>query len=134
VAEIGVKSASVEWTNMRFSIVPLLVSLLTVPQGTPKNSPSLDALHLLNEVSQQYANAKSFHVEAVEERKSSADLYRDWQKTLMTAIVMPSGRYRYEGYSAFGSAMLISDGTTEWDYHVRDRLYTEQPVSAGVTG
>jgi thiol-disulfide isomerase/thioredoxin len=132
VQEIGVKSASVEWTNMRFSIVPLLALLSTFPQGTPKNSPSVDPLHLLNEVSQQYANARSFHVGAVEERRSSANLYRDWQKTVMTAILMPGGRYRYEGHSAFGSAILVSDGITQWDYHVRELRYTEQPVSAEV--
>jgi thiol-disulfide isomerase/thioredoxin/outer membrane lipoprotein-sorting protein len=119
--------------NMRFSIVPLLVLILTISQATPKTSQSVDALHLLNDVSQRYANAKSYHIEAVEEGESIADLYRNWQKRLMTAIVTPGGRYRYEGYSAFGSAILVSDGTTEWDYHVQERLYTEQPASAEVT-
>src|ERR1700736_6589664 len=119
--------------NMRFSIVPLLALILTISQATPKTSQSVDALHLLNDVSQRYANAKSYHIEAAEQDESSSDLYRNWQKTLMTAIVTPGGRYRYEGHSPFGSAILVSDGTTEWDYHVQERLYTEQPASAEVT-
>jgi hypothetical protein len=45
---------------------------------------------------------------------------------------MPGGRYRYEGYSAFGSAILVSGGTTKWAYHVQERRYTEQPISAEV--
>ena len=116
---------------MRFSMVLLLAS--TLSQGVPQSSPTSDGLPLLNEVSQRYANAKSYHIEAVEEGESSADLYRNWQKTLMTAIVTPGGRYRYEGHSPFGSAILVSDGTTEWDYHVQERLYTERPASAEVT-
>ena len=128
---MGVKSVSVAWANIRFSIVPVLALIVTPPQGIPKNS--VDALHLLNDISQRYANARSYHIEAVEEQESSADLYRNWQKTLMTAIVTPGGRYRYEGHSPVGSAILVSDGTTVWDYHVQERLYTEQPASAEVT-
>ena len=41
----------------------------------------------------------------------------------------PGGRYRYEGQSALGSAILVSDGTTAWVYHPYDHLYTAQPAS-----
>jgi hypothetical protein len=118
----------VAWANVPFSIVLLLAS--TLSQGTPQSSPTSDGLRLLNEVSQQYANAKSYHIEAAEQDESSSDLYRNWQKTLITGIVTPGGRYRYEGHSPFGSPILVSDRTTEWNYHVQERLYTEQPASA----
>ena len=106
----------------------LLLTLAIVSQTQPA-APPKDALALLNEVSQRYADAKSYHIEAVEERTSTNELSRSWQKEFMTAIVMADGRYRYEGRSGFGSASLLSDGTTQWDYHSYDHLYTEQPAS-----
>src|ERR1700685_291686 len=106
---------------MPFSVVLLLA--LTLPQGASP-APKPDALALLTQVSQRYADAKSYHIEAVEERTSSNELHRDWQKMLMTAIVMPDRRYRYEGRSGFGSAIVVSDGTTQWRYHMLENRYT----------
>src|ERR1700685_651600 len=106
---------------MSFSVVLLLA--LTLPQGASP-APKPDALALLTQVSQRYADAKSYHIEAVEERTSSNELHRDWQKMLMTAIVMPDRRYRYEGRSGFGSAIVVSDGTTQWRYHMLENRYT----------
>jgi thiol-disulfide isomerase/thioredoxin/outer membrane lipoprotein-sorting protein len=106
----------------------ILLLALAVPQ-TATSSPPKDALALLNEVSQRYADAKSYHIEAVEESTTSNDLSRHWDKRLLTAIVTPGGRYRYEGQSGSGSATLVSDGTTAWVYHPYDHLYTAQPAS-----
>jgi thiol-disulfide isomerase/thioredoxin len=111
------------------SPVIVLISLIAA-QAAPQSSSTVDALALLNEVSQRYADAKAYHIEAVEERTSSNELRRSWQKQLLTAIVMPGGRYRYEGRSGFGSAILVSDGTTKWAYHLHEQLYTQQPVSS----
>jgi len=115
---------------MRFSIVLLLALSSNLPQVASQDSPAADALALLSEISQRYTNAESYHVEAVEESTSSNDLQRNWEKKLLTAIVMPGGRYRYDGRSGFGSAVLISDGTTRWDYHIDENLYTQRPASA----
>src|SRR6266478_2127345 len=87
-----------------------------VTQAAPQNSTIPDPLGLLNEVSQRYADAKSYHVEAIEERTSGNELQRDWQRRLLVAIVMPGGRYRYEGRSGIGSSILVSDGATHWNY------------------
>jgi thiol-disulfide isomerase/thioredoxin/outer membrane lipoprotein-sorting protein len=106
----------------------LLLALALAPRS-PQSEPPKDALALLNEVSQRYADARSYHIEAVEESTTSNDLSRHWDKRLFTAIVVPGGRYRYEGQSAFGSAILVSDGTTAWIYHPYDHLYTAQPAS-----
>jgi len=115
---------------MRVLIGPVLALFLTLPNATSQNTPTSDALGLLNQISQRYTDANSYHIEAVEERTSSNDLHRDWQKTLLTAIVMPGGRYRYEGRSGFGSALLVSDGTTAWTYHIDEHLYTQRSLSA----
>lgn len=90
-----------------------------------------DPVALLNEVSQRYADAKSYHIEAVEERTMTGDLSQQWDKSLMTAIVMSDGRFRYEGRAAAGTAIVISDGTTQWTYHPDDKLYTEKAAAGG---
>lgn len=46
----------------------------------------------------------------------------------MKAVVMPGGHYRYEGRSGFGAAMYVSDGATQWTYHVNEHLYTQKPT------
>jgi thiol-disulfide isomerase/thioredoxin len=110
----------------------LLFATLALPQAAqaaPSAAPAKDALALLNEVSQRYTDAKSYHLEAIEEKTESNELSRRWDKRLLTAIVEPDGRYRYEGDSGFGSATLVSDGSTHWDYHPVDHLYTAQPAS-----
>ena len=107
------------------AVLPLIFLLLASRHAPP------DAKSLLNEVSQKYADAKSYHIEAVEERTISNDLTKHWDKTLMTAIVMSDGRFRYEGRSGTGISMMMFDGTTQWVYHPNDKLYTQKvtPVS-----
>ncbi len=110
---------------MFFSIA---LALVLIPLQNEKPIASQDALTLLNEVGQRYADATSYHIEAVEEQTSSNELHRDWQKTLMKAVMMPGGRYRYEGRSGFGAAMDISDGKTEWVYRIYEHRYTQKPA------
>jgi outer membrane lipoprotein-sorting protein len=110
---------------MPFSLVLLLG--LALPQMAP-NAPKPDALGLLNEVSQRYADVKSYHIEAIEEETSGNELQHSWQKTMLTAVVAPGGRYRYEGRSGYGAAVVVSDGATQWTYHLYDHLYTQHPA------
>ncbi len=111
---------------MRF--VTGLLLALTLSQSPPKGSSAGDALGLLTEVGQRYADAKSYHIEAVEERTHSNELRHSWNKSLLKAIVAPGGRYRYEGRSDLGTTVLVSDGKTQWDYHVEEHEYTQSPV------
>jgi len=113
--------------SMPFPI--LLVLVFALPQSVSSASTT-DALSLLNEVSQRYADARSYHIEAVEEQTSSNELSRHWDKTLLTAIVMADGRYRYCARGGFGSAILVSDGKMQWNYHPYDHAYTQQPASS----
>ncbi|HEY6369889.1 MAG TPA: hypothetical protein VIX37_04880 [Candidatus Sulfotelmatobacter sp.] len=103
-----------------------VVLLLALSPQASQSAPAKDALALLNEVSQRYADAKSYHIEAVEERTTTSELSRSWQKALMTAIAMSGGRYRYEGRSGAGTAIHISDGMRHWDYLPDQKVYTEQ--------
>jgi thiol-disulfide isomerase/thioredoxin len=112
---------------MPFAVV-LFLALLPQASTNPRTK---DALALLNEVGQRYADAKSYHVEAIVEETTSNELSRNWTKTFLTAIVSPEGHYRYGGRSGLGAATLVSDGVTEWDYHADEHLYTESRLSSG---
>jgi cytochrome c biogenesis protein CcmG/thiol:disulfide interchange protein DsbE len=108
---------------------PLVFVLALLVQGTPATRPT-DGLALLQDVAQQYSQAKSYHVEVVRELTTSNELARSWGKTLLTAIVAPGGRYRYEGRSGYSWAVLVSDGTTRWNYHVHEGLYVQTDALA----
>ena len=108
---------------------PLVFVLALLVQGTPATRPT-DGLALLQDVAQQYSQAKSYHVEVVRELTTSNELARSWGKTLLTAIVAPGGRYRYEGRSGYSWAVLVSDGTTRWNYHVHEGLYMQTDALA----
>lgn len=108
----------------------LVFALALMLQGNPSTPPA-DAMAFLTKVTQRYADAKSYHIEATLERTSSNALSRHWNKYVYTAIVAPGGRYRYEGRSGSGSAALVSDGTKEWIYHPDVREYTETAVVVG---
>lgn len=106
----------------------LLAALLVSSSAFAKSRP--DALTLLKNATQRYADAKSYHIEAVQERTSTNALDRNWQRELLVAIVAPEGRYRYEGKSGHGSGILISDGKMHWAYHLDEHLYTQMSASA----
>ncbi|MGD0568140.1 MAG: redoxin domain-containing protein [Candidatus Sulfotelmatobacter sp.] len=116
---------------MVFPIVLLLA--LALPQTAP-SVPKPDALALLSEVSQRYADAKSYHIEAVDETTRNNELSRQWEKTMLTAIVMPGNRYRYEGRSGMGDVIYISDGSEEWDYLPLEKVYVQRPAAGPDSG
>ena len=93
-------------------------------------NPRPDALTLLKSVCQQYAESKSYHIEAIQDRTTSNELHGSWEKELLVVFVAPNGKYRYEGRSGHGSAILVSDGETRWVYHLDEHLYTRTLLSA----
>jgi len=119
-----------------FRIFPLVIVVAaTLAAQTPAQagSPS-EALLLLRQLSRKYAEAQSYHIEAVEEQTSSNDLRREWRKTVMSAATAAGSRYRFEGQSAFGSAVIVSDGKTVWSYHLHEHLYTEAAAGQEPSG
>jgi thiol-disulfide isomerase/thioredoxin len=88
-----------------------------------------DGLELLKRVAQHYVDAKSYHIECVEERSSHNEFHHDWQKSVMSAAEAPGNRFHYEGRSFEGSALRIGNGKTVWTYHVNGHRYTQKPVS-----
>ena len=94
-------------------------------------SPHSDALDLLARVAQHYADAKSYDVEWTEERTTTREFYRQWNKTLLIAAEAPENRSHFEGRGGIGgSAMEVSDGKTVWVYAVDQGRYTVKPIAA----
>jgi thiol-disulfide isomerase/thioredoxin len=54
-----------------------------------------------------------------------------WYKTILTAAEAPGNRYHFEGLSGLGSALDVSDGTTEWVYLAAVHAYTRKAASCG---
>lgn len=94
--------------------------------STPRNSKGLD---LLNQVCEKYKNAKSYYIESVEERTTTSEFGRSWQKTILLAAGDPEKHFHYEGRSQLGNAVSVSDGNTIWTYHVTDQRYTAKPAA-----
>jgi thiol-disulfide isomerase/thioredoxin len=111
---------------MRPSI--LLALALLAPNASQDSAT--DPLILLNNVCTRYAKTSSYHIEAIKERTTMNELDRNWEKMFLTAISAPDGRYRFEARTGHGSAVLVSDGKTKWDYHLNEHLYTKAAASA----
>ena len=109
-----------------FFLAALRLSLIFLQSVQVVSSDN--ALVLLNEVGLRYANAKAYHIEAVEEETSSGELHRDWRKTFMKAAVQPGGHYRYEGRFLAGDALLVSDGIQQWEYLPQRNSFTQTAV------
>jgi thiol-disulfide isomerase/thioredoxin len=83
-----------------------------------------DGLALLTRVTKQYADAKSYYIESVEERTTTSEYGHNWQKTILTAAESPENRFFYEGRSESGSTVTVGDGKTVWTYRLDEHRYT----------
>jgi thiol-disulfide isomerase/thioredoxin len=90
--------------------------------------PSSDGLELLQRVAQHYSDAKSYYIVSVEERATTTEYSRHWEKTLLNAAVVPGNRYYYEGRSTGRRSVKVGDGKTVWTYRVEEHRYTAKPV------
>ncbi|HWG40551.1 MAG TPA: TlpA disulfide reductase family protein [Candidatus Acidoferrales bacterium] len=106
----------------------LVFSVISAAQTIPAANPKPDAAMLLRQISKKYAEARYYHVEAVEELETTGELSHNWQKSVLTAIMAPGNRYRFEGHTEFGWPLKISDGKTEINYNADFHEYTQQPV------
>lgn len=118
---------------MKLRFGAALFSLLAASVAFPQSNSSapLDALAILQQVGQRYAAAKSYHIRAIDERTDTNDFQRNWYKTILTAAEAPGNRYHFEGLSGSGSALDVSDGTTEWVYLAMVHAYTRKAASSG---
>jgi thiol-disulfide isomerase/thioredoxin len=109
------------------ALVSLVALALTTQSSKPANASN--GLALLEQVSKRYADAKSYHIEAVEERTTKNDYENCLQKTRLVAAESLGGRYYYEGYSHMGGSVKVSNGKNVWVYHTIEKQYTQKPLS-----
>lgn len=93
-----------------------------------KNRP--DAASLLQQISKKYRDAKSYRIEAVEEREMKGDLFTNRENATLLASVASGQRYRFEAHGPVGSVVKISDGKAETYYHPEANEYTQEPITA----
>lgn len=91
---------------------------------------SAGAVALLDRVADHYAQAKTIHLEATVRVTSQSDLYTFTHTSILTVWTAPDGRFRYEGHTSNGSALLVSDGTSEWHLRRSFDEYDKGPTGA----
>jgi outer membrane lipoprotein-sorting protein len=110
------------------TLLKSIALLLILPAHALPQSENQDALKFLDEVLAKYGSARSYHIEAVIETRTSSELSKYWSKHVVTAYEAPDMRYRFETRSPNGTGLVISDGTTEWEYHPIYAEYKTQPA------
>ena len=112
---------------LRLALFALVIAPFLSAQGSVTQSS--DGMALLQRMSDHYAGASSWYIEATSERTSATEYNRSWTKTVLISAVS-GNKYHYEGHSEGGSAFHISDGKTAWDLHPEERAYTREPAPA----
>lgn len=109
-------------------LITLGFILFLVPESGLAQGSDADAFKLLQEVAQKYARATRSQIESVAETKSSSAYSTSWRKQLETAYEAPGNRYRFGGTGSQGSGLVVSDGTTEWEFHEVFGEYVKRPA------
>lgn len=118
---------------MKFTVICSLVltiataSVSFAQTATPHSSPT--GLELLQRAAQHYAGAKSFHIEAIEERTTNNDFEHSWYKSILIVAEEPGSRFHYEGRAAYQDAVRASDGKTVWTFYPFEHGYTAKPAT-----
>lgn len=115
------------------SRVPRLLWFVVIGCGiaaAQNSSPASGGLEILKRASQQYEDAQSYDIQAIEEDNFGNELQHQWQKTLLEGAESPGGRFHYEGHSGYGSEIQVSDGANVWTYDVDGRAYTKKAAAA----
>lgn len=117
---------------IRTLFVLAAVSLIGAAQDSQpaaeKEAALPDARTLLKEVRQLYEHSQSYDIAATETWQSDGDFSHDWSKSVITAIVSPGNRYRFEAHARGAWWIQVSDGKTEWLYQPASHQYTQQPA------
>ncbi|HEY2459308.1 MAG TPA: redoxin family protein [Candidatus Acidoferrum sp.] len=108
----------------------ICTSTLVLAAGSVPAADTPDGLGLLKQSGERYRAAKTYRIEHSEETNTSTGLSRSWEKSTTTAVQGADNRFRYEVRSEDGTSIRISDGKTEWVYHVEANAYLQHPAAA----
>ena len=111
-----------------FALTVLFFAPLSQEQTNPPNQFS-DPIALLEAVGRNYASAADgFRMESITDFELADELNHQWNRRYATAIKGPGSQYRIEIRTGFGSAIQVSDGTSEWVYQVESNSYVKRPL------
>ena len=100
----------------------LLVSVL----GT--RSETEDARTVLLAALVKYRNLSTFYIQGTQESTTADDIERNWQQEQFIVAKAFSNQYHYDIKSPGRWNVVISDGTTEWDFQPWRNEYTKRPT------
>ena len=100
----------------------LLVSVL----GT--RSETEDARTVLLAALAKYRNLSTFYIQGTQESTTADDIERNWQQERFIVAKAFSNEYHYDIKSPGRWNVVISDGTTEWDFQPWRNEYTKRPT------
>ncbi|HET9283839.1 MAG TPA: redoxin family protein [Candidatus Angelobacter sp.] len=115
---------------LRYPLLVAAFSLYALTQTASQGNQRPDAATLLHQVGEKYAQAKYYHVEAVEESEYKGELFRQWEKTYTVAAMAPGNHYHFETREQMGWITRISDGKTEWIYQSMMKQYMKRPAES----
>jgi thiol-disulfide isomerase/thioredoxin len=116
------------------SLTLAIICVVATLNAAQNASSPAGGLELLQRASQEYANAKSYHIQMVEEVSTHSEFQRNWTRTLLDAAEGSGNQFRYEGRTGLGTELRVSDGINVWTYIANDHIYTQRssaPTPAG---
>ena len=111
-------------------IAMLGLAFLAIPHSGLAQKSDTDALKLLQEIAQKYAQATRSQIESVTETRRTGPLYSSWQEVKLSVDEAPGNRYRFAGANSSGSGFVVSDGTAEWEFHEAFEEYVKRPAGS----
>lgn len=114
---------------MTFLAVPVVFGQSGETASPAASTGTPGGLAILTQMSQRYANAGSWYLQATEEQTSGNEYGHNWSKMVMVSAVS-GNKYHYESHEQGGSGFEVSDGKTAWELRVEARQYTQKPAPA----
>ncbi|HET9086863.1 MAG TPA: hypothetical protein VFN53_05030 [Acidobacteriaceae bacterium] len=93
-------------------LVVWLIALcsINVFADTKNAAPAkINSTFLLSEVARNYARAKTYHIEAVQERIAANSRFHEWEKVDLIAIQGTKSRFRFQIKTGMTRRFLVAD-------------------------
>lgn len=109
-------------------VLSLLPAVSQTASAPVRVSDSAETIKLLHEVADHYRAAKSFLIERVREDTASGRDIKSWNRMFQVMARAPGGKSRYELRSQYGSTLVVSNGSSEWQVDPDANQYVKRPA------
>ena len=116
------------WRFTLTTLKPVVVTVFLAALANAQQDTSPESL--LQIVGHNYSQVRHYHIDVRLSEDLKSELSGSWSNSLQTAIVAPSGRYRFEARGPRYSWLQISNGTTEWIYNAATAQYVRMHTSS----